>query len=122
MQALVAGDTHDRPLVLIADRELLYRWFASECLEDAGRRAASFATIPEMLSYLARIDEPVVVLVDGPMLVNAGLALATALEQTPSIARVYILTDTPEDPRWREHGGDVVAKPSDRDQLLKLVA
>jgi hypothetical protein len=71
---------------------------------------------------LARIDEPVVVLVDGPMLVNAGLALATALEQTPSLARVYILTDTPEDPRWRELRGDVVAKPSDRDQLLKLVA
>lgn len=113
--------TSGGPLVLVADHERLYRWFAIECLEGAGRRALPFAAISDMLTYLDHAREDLIILVDEQSLRDERLDPADVLRHASSVRRMYVLADVPEEVRLGACGHAVVSKPCDRDALVALV-
>lgn len=117
-----APSTSGGPLVLVADHELLYRWFAAQCLEDAGRRAITFAAVSDMLTYLDHAGEDLIILVDEQSLRDERLDPADVLHHAGSVLRMYLLADVPEEVELRACSHAVVSKPSDRDALVALVS
>ena len=109
------------PLVVVADHELLYRWFAVECLEDAGRRAVPFATVLEMLGYLNRAREPLLLLVDERSLKDERIDGADLERRAAAAARLLILADDTTPPGTRHSSPVFVPKPSSREALIALV-
>jgi hypothetical protein len=114
------ADTY--PLVLLADHERLYRWFASQCLEAAGRRLVCFAEVSEMLAFLDRTSEDVMILVDEQTMRDGHFDPVDILQHGRSVTRIYVLADAPDEVRLGEFGDAVVAKPCDRDRLVALVS
>lgn len=108
-------------LVLVADHELLYRWFAVECLSEAGLRALAFASVAELLSYLDRADEAVTILVDERSLRCEGIDPSELLRHVRVASQMYVLAETDGEMRLGPGSHAVVSKPSDREALLALV-
>jgi hypothetical protein len=107
----------DGPVVAIADGEALYRWFAHECLRDAGYRVLLFARASEMLRYLAD-HHAAVVLVDAQTLADEKIDPGTVRIDGAEV--VFLGSDH----AGRFNGGlpdRSAQKPADRDSLLTLV-
>lgn len=110
-----------RPLVLIADREMLYRWFASESLEAVGLRVVSFPTVSDLVAYLDRVHDEVMILLDEQTLQNEQVDPDDVLRHAPLVVRILVLADAPEEVRLGPFAYAVVPKPADRDELVALV-
>jgi DNA-binding NtrC family response regulator len=117
VRSVLGVEAPDGPVVAIADGEALYRWFARECLRDAGYRVLLFARASQMLTYLAD-HQAAVVLVDAQTLGDEKIDPGTVRVDG---AEVVILGS---DQAGRFNGGlpdRMAQKPADRDSLLALV-
>jgi hypothetical protein len=111
-----------RPMVVLADHESLYRWFAKECLEAAGWRVVCFADVSAMLTFLDQTVEDVAILVDELSMRDERIEPAEILRHARSPARMCLLADAPEPMRLEPDAYVVVSKPGDRDRLAGLLA
>jgi DNA-binding response OmpR family regulator len=111
------------PVILVADGEPLYRWFAGELLCDAGYRVVLLERGADVRDYIARRGPVSLALLDLHLPDEDGRDLAAALHaMAPRLPMVVLASgEIPQRPGDHLLTVPLVVKPSDGAHLLALV-
>jgi DNA-binding NtrC family response regulator len=112
--------SRDRAIVLIVDREALYRWFVTESLHGCGIDVVSCRSLDEATDALHHLGAADLLLVDSGLIADRDGDRLRALPHGAS-ARCVVL-DPDGDRRCAGPGALTCAdKPVDADALVRLV-
>jgi DNA-binding response OmpR family regulator len=112
------------PVILVADSEPLYRWFAGELLRAAGYHVVLLERASDVRDYFSRQGPVSVVLVDLHLPDEDGRDLATDLHAMDARLPVLVLASDGglhEPAAGASPGVPLVPKPADGEELLALV-
>jgi CheY-like chemotaxis protein len=115
-----------KPKLLIIDDDRAFVVLAAAILRDAGYMVLEAYDAMQGYMY-AQQDPPAIILLDMQMPAGGGMSLLQKVQSIPRLARIPIIvvtasTDQGLTEAVREKGAtDLLRKPIDRDQLVKIV-